>query len=37
VGASKEGLAVAAGEPPATNGKLRHAVHERCVAEIVRV
>ncbi|KAK9916416.1 hypothetical protein WJX75_002324 [Coccomyxa subellipsoidea] len=37
VGASKEGLALAAGEPPETNSKLQHGVDERCMVEIRRI
>ncbi|CAL8467288.1 g6825 [Coccomyxa elongata] len=37
VGASKEGLALAAGQPPETNGGLQHAVDERCLVEIRKI
>lgn len=34
---SQEGKAAVAGRPPATNGKLLHAVHCRCKATVVRI
>lgn len=37
VAASKEGLALAAGQPPETNGGLQHAVDERCLVEIRKI
>ncbi len=37
MGASAEGLAAAAGQPPATNAPLPHRLHERCKVEIRRV
>ena len=37
VGASREGLAVAAGQPPETNGKVAHSAHERCYVEVRRI
>lgn len=37
IGAAPEGVAAAAGEPPATNAPLAHRVSERCMVEIRRV
>lgn len=37
VGALSEGLAMAAGQPPATNSKMKHQVDGRCFVEIKKI